>query len=113
MCGPPPQKITLLHRLKVLLKKLARKEKIPRNLWIRIHNILRVVKHSNACIARMLGISESTVRKWHARWAAVTGRFVAAIRNIATKAELIYLIEAVLDDAPRSGTPPDFTPDLA
>lgn len=109
MCGPPPQKIVLLHRLKTLLKKLARKEKIARNIWVRIYIIFRALKHSNAGIARMLGISDPTVRKWRNRWAAATGRFVAAIRNGATKAELTRLIEEVLDDAPRSGAKPDFT----
>lgn len=109
MCGPPPQKIVLLHRLKTLLKKLARKEKVSRNLWTRIYIIFRALKHSNAGIARMLGITAPTVRKWRKRWAAAMGRFVAAIRKGATRAELTAMIEDVLDDAPRSGAKSDFS----
>jgi hypothetical protein len=109
MCGPPPQKIVMLHRLKVLLKKLARKATIRRNLWIRINIILRSLKQSNAGIARMLGISDPTVRKWRKRWVAAMGSFVVVIRKGATKAELTSLIETVLGDAHRSGAKPDFT----
>ena len=105
------KKTRVLHRLKVLLKKLGRKSTISRALLIRVRIILLAAKMSTAAIADALHITQATARKWRKRWEAATQVFVIAIRKGETKRQLSSRISEVLDDVHRSGAPPDFTPE--
>jgi transposase-like protein len=101
----------VLHRLKVLLKKLARKTTISRALLIRVRIILLAAKVSTVAIAAALHITQATARKWRKRWEATTQAFIIAMRKGETKRQLTNRIIEVLNDAYRSGAPQDFTPE--
>ena len=62
----------------------------------------------NQAIADDLGIHVQTPRRWRNRWAEAAERLAAADDRMTDK-ELRQLIEEVLSDQPRSGTPATFT----
>jgi len=63
---------------------------------------------NSAAIAQRLGLERHCVGKWLARWQAQSAGLAAAEQQ-ATDKELAALIEQVLSDAPRPGTPAKFT----
>jgi transposase len=84
-------RITLTGAHRRTLTRLTRAGRSEQRLVTRAKIILGAAAgHSNAQIARRLGISEDTARKWRRRWRAAPGL-------------------ASLADAKRSGRPPKFT----
>lgn len=65
---------------------------------------------NNQYIADDLGIHVQTPRRWRTRWAEAAERLAAVGAESDDKA-LRALIEEVLSDAPRSGSPGKFTPE--
>jgi transposase-like protein len=60
----------------------------------------------NEPLARQLGCTPTTVRKWRARWAVAEASLAAAEAHAD---DLQGVIAAVLADAPRPGAPDTFT----
>ena len=85
-------RITLTGSQRRELTRMIRAGRTEQRLVTRAQIVLAAAAgESNAQIARWLGISEDTVRKWRRRWCAAPGA-------------------ASLADAKRSGRPPGFTP---
>ena len=60
-------------------------------------------------VARQLGLSRLTVRTWRERWIAAAAELQRAEAD-QTPQQLRRLLEHLLDDAPRPGTPATFSP---
>ena len=112
---PGPQPASVVHlpsRVRKLLKRLLRRQQLPRCLVWRIQIVLQAAKgRSNSRIARRLGLDRGTVRLWRDRWAAAQAQLETALLEGATRRQLLALLETVLADAPRSGAPDTFTPE--
>jgi len=65
---------------------------------------------NNQQIATQLGIYREQVRTWRGRWLAATDR-LTAVEAQEEEAALRDHLEAILVDAPRSGTPATFSPE--
>src|SRR5271157_199805 len=111
MPGPKPATVNVPYRLKVILQKLKRASKTPKDLDLRVRIILLARHYTNSYIARYLGISVTTVRKWRRRWFDAAATIASTIRDGWTKRQLKALVTAILADAPRSGAPCKFTAD--
>lgn len=113
MPGPQPASgVQLTSRVRKLLKRLLRRQQLPRCLAWRIRIILQAAKgRSNSRIARRLNLDRGTVRLWRKRWAAAQTQLETALREGATRRQLLALLETLLADAPRSGAPDTFTPE--
>jgi transposase len=61
-------------------------------------------------IARALGITDKTVRKWRSRWNE-SWEALVALESKRKAAPFQRDLEDVLSDAPRSGAPPTFSPE--
>lgn len=61
---------------------------------------------SNAEVARRCGVSTNTARNWRLRWEEKLPELEATADE-----DLAGALEVVLDDAPRPGAAPTFTPD--
>lgn len=64
---------------------------------------------SNKQIAEELGLARITVRDWRERWAEAAAFLEEAEAQQGDDKQLLMLIERVLADAYRSGTPPKFS----
>ena len=93
MPGPRPPSIILTPRQRAALASLARRATSPQRTVRRVQTILMAADGANnQQVATRLGIDRETVGIWRTRW-------------------LQALIEDVLADAPRPGTPATFTPE--
>ena len=89
---------------------MLRRHQTPQYLVWRIQIVLLGAKgHTNSKIARRIGKDRGTVRLWRARWVEATPVLQAACEKGVSKRELGVLLETVLSDAFRSGTPGKFT----
>lgn len=112
MRGPKPIEILLNPHIKQLLEKIARCYTNEYRLVLRAKIILYAsAGESNSAIARRLDTQEDTVRKWRRRWLAAQLRLETAVQDAGNPKELTALIEQVLADAPRPGTPVTFAPE--
>jgi len=69
---------------------------------------------ANPCIeavARQLHLSRITVRRWRDRWNLAAAALLQAEQDNASEKQLLGLIEDILDDDHRPGTPATFTPE--
>jgi hypothetical protein len=66
---------------------------------------------NNEQAGRQLGLHPQSMRTWRARWLEAVPRLAALEAEDSTDQVLTAAIIAVLTDAPRSGTPPTFTPE--
>jgi transposase len=66
---------------------------------------------TNQQIAEELGLARITVRDWRERWAEAAEFLGEAEAQQADDKQLLMLIERVLADAYRPGTPPKFSPE--
>jgi transposase len=112
MPGPRAVLIILTPRQKEILSSLDQKVKIPLDLSLRVKIILLAAEGmTNAGIARELGTTRSTVRKWRRRWHVADAKLGEAELEDNPGALLLALAKETLADAPRSGTPATFTPE--
>ncbi len=110
MPGPKPLSVTLSEKQRALLEQLGRRQTSPQRLVRRVHTILAAADgQSNESIAKRLELDRDTVRMWRQRWHA--GAATLDTAEVAGDADKVLLsrIEALLDDAPRSGAPGDFS----
>lgn len=110
MPGPQATKIELSSRQEALLNQLCRRQTCPQHQVRRARIILKAASgKTNKQIAEELGLARITVRDWRERWAEAAA-FVDEAQQADDK-QLLMLIERVLADAYRPGTPPKFSPE--
>jgi len=111
MGGPRPASITLSARQRSALEHLGRCQTASVRLARRVGVLLALA--DDPClerVARGQGLTRVSVRLWRDRWLEASGRLLAA-EATASDPDLLALIEAALDDAPRPGGPATFTPE--
>jgi len=109
MSGPHPVGVTLSARQRSALEQLCRCQTASVRLARRVGILLALA--DDPCLekaARGLRLPRVSVRLWRDRWLDVQDRLCAAEAD-ASDQDLLGLIEAALDDAPRPGGPATFT----
>ena len=107
MAGPQPLTVTLSPPQQAVLQALLRQHSCPQAVALRIRIVLgSATGQRNEPLARHLGCTPKTVRKWRARWVAAQAP-LAAVE--AVPHELRSTIARVLADAARSGAPDTFS----
>jgi putative transposase len=110
MPGPQPLALMVSNRQQAILHGLVRRQTSPQRLVYRAKAILAATAgNSNAHIAQQLGLNRHTVRTWRRRWRSAVEELAEAEAAGAEDKVLRARIEAVLDDAPRPGTPETFS----
>jgi putative transposase len=95
-----------------LLQRLARRQTADQRLVRRASILLALAADPGVeTAARRLGLTRLTVRHWRDRWLQAVPQLQQAEQEQAPTPELLALIERVLTDAPRPGTPATFTPE--
>jgi putative transposase len=95
-----------------LLQRLVRRQTADQRLVRRAALILALA--TDPCVeavARQQGLTRLTVRHWRQRWLEATAALRQAEQDQATAPLLASLLEQVLADAPRPGTPATFSPE--
>ncbi len=109
--GPTPQAIKLSTRQQEILERIVRRANSPQWQVRRAQIILRAAAGArNQHIANELHLDHQSVRKWRQRWRQAAQPLGEAEAQTNDK-ELSRMIQAVLADATRSGTPGKFTPE--
>lgn len=107
MAGPQPLTVTLSPPQQAVLQAVLRQHSCPQALALRVRIVLGAATgQRNEPLARHLGCTPKTVRKWRARWVAAEAS-LAAVQ--ALPHELRSSIARVLADAARSGAPDTFS----
>ena len=109
--GPKPKMIQLTERQRNILEQIVRRSKSAQCLVTRSTIVLKADEGlNNQYIADDMGSHVQTPRKWRDRWAVAADQLGEIESDLDDKALLIHIKE-ILDDAPRSGVPPTFTPE--
>jgi putative transposase len=111
MSGPRPLSITLSARQRAALAHLRRCQTASVRLVRRAAVLLALA--DDPCLERVasaLGLTRVSVRLWRDRWLQAAPRLAAAEAEDASDTDLLALIAAALDDAPRPGGPATFSP---
>jgi putative transposase len=102
MRGPKPPTIELAAPERHELQRLLKRRSSPQQLVLRARIVLAAADGANNHqIARRLGVSLDTVRRWRGRWIALGG--AASVEDLP--------VEERLTDAPRPGKPRTITPE--
>jgi len=105
--GPTPVPLPVSPAQRAVLAALLRRSSCPQALALRVQIVLAAAAgQRNEPLARQLGCTPKTVRKWRSRWAAAAAHLAVAD---ADRPALERAIAATLADAPRSGAPATFT----
>ncbi len=105
--GPAPAPIAVSPAQQTVLTALLRRSSCPQALALRVQIILGAAAGPrNAPLARQVGCTPNTARKWRSRWAAAATHLAVAD---ADRPALERAIAVALADAPRPGTPATFT----
>jgi len=90
-----------------VLTALLRRSSCPQALVLRAKILLGAADgRRNEPLARTVGCTPTTVRKWRGRWRAAAARLAGVDEDPAALAQTVA---AVLADAPRPGAPGTFT----
>ncbi len=122
MRGPKPPPIILTPTQRETLRCLERRQRTPQQLVRRVRIILEAASGaSNTRIAELLGINRGQVRTWRKRWLEAAPRLIDAEEEAKEKAAeeeergnsvlITKVLEEVLADEPRPGTPVTFGPE--
>ena len=110
MPGPRPQPIKLKRKQRVILKQVSRRRQTPHALVQRAQIILLAEQGwNNSEIAIHLNLHRKTVRYWRQRWLGHSAQLLAAQSEGVEKRLLQRMIQVILSDAPRPGTPVSFS----
>lgn len=112
MSGPRPVPITVSARQRTVLRSIQQRHTAFQRLVRRVTILLALA--DNPCVeavAAQLRFNRLTVRLWRDRWLQAATTFRQAEHEDASDAQLLDLIEWLLNDAPRSGKPATFTPE--
>ena len=102
-------KIMLTEKQESILRRIHRSTTASQRLVQRVHIILLAFAGSlNVDIGKIAGLARKQVGVWRRRWQQSFDALVA-IECRETQGELHRVIEDVLSDAPRSGSPGTFT----
>jgi len=103
--------LSLSSRQRALLNQWANAHKTSQQMLVRVRIILLAAQGlSNVGISAELGITDQRARRWRRRWVESQSRLAEAESHEATsEADLARLIDAILSDEYRSGTPPRFS----
>ncbi len=107
-------KVTISDQQRIILERLARSVKSPKDLVERCRIVLMSAEGvGNAEQARRLGdgVDRQRVRRWRNRWAKRERELLEAESEQANEKDLKMRIGIALSDAPRSGAPATFTPE--
>ena len=105
--GPAPLPLTVSPAQRAVLTALLRRSSCPQALALRIQIVLAAATgQRNEPLARQLGCTPSTARKWRVRWVAAEAHLAVAADD---RPALARAIAAALADAPRAGAPATFT----
>jgi transposase len=106
MPNPKAIPITLSSRQQILLKQLVRRSTNPHRLVRRAQLVLAAAAgKSNTDISQQLQLERGQVRLWRKRWLASSVELAVAEIEGVSDEKLIKLIEQVLSDEAREGTP--------
>ena len=126
MRGPKPPPIILTPTQRGTLHQLKRRQRSSQQLVRRVRIVLEAASGANNTrIAELLGIDRGQVRAWRKRWLEAAPRLAAAEEEAKEKEAgedvdesgggngvlITEVVEEVLADEPRPGTPPTFTPE--
>jgi transposase len=110
MPGPKTFCVTLSEKQRAILERLIRRQTSSQRRVRRAKTILAAADGaSNESIAVRLGLDRNTVRTWRYRWWAGADVLSAAAAAGDSEKALRLRIESLLTDAPRPGTPGDFS----
>lgn len=110
MPTPHPSAVELSSRVQQLLEQLARQRTTEHHLVSRARLILAMAAGAkNQTLGRTAHLNRGTVRRWRARWVALTPRLEEAEAAGATDTQLLDLIRTGLTDQTRAGAPVTFT----
>ena len=105
--GPAPAPLVVSPAQQGVLAALLRRSSCPQALALRVKIILAAAAgQRNEPLAREVGCTPKTVRKWRGRWRAAAARLAAVGDDPAALAQAIA---AGFADAPRPGAPGTFT----
>lgn len=107
-----PVTLELSARQRALLLQIQKRQTASVRLARRVNILLRL--DADPCLeaaAQALRLTRVSVRLWRERWRAAAAEWRAAEAAAASDDDLLRLIEAILDDAPRPGTPATFSPE--
>lgn len=107
MSGPLAAPVGVTPAQRAVLTALLRRASCPQALALRTRIVLEAAAgRRNEPLARQLGCTPKTARKWRARWTDVEVRLLAVDDDPAALAQAVA---AALADAPRPGAPGTFT----
>jgi transposase len=111
--GSQPTPIKLTERQRTTLGQITRRQTASQNLVRRANIIMTVAEgmNNNQQVAQRLMLHRETVSIWRERWLKGTSTLLVAEKEDVGVHEWQGLIEMVLSDAPRIGTPATFTPE--
>jgi putative transposase len=111
MRGPKAVALQVSPAQRAILQRLQRQQTADQRLVRRVAIVLALA--DNPCVdavAGQLGLTRLTVRLWRDRWLAATAALQRAEQD-QTPQPLPRLLEHLLGDAPRTGTPATFSPE--
>src|SRR5260370_5193930 len=112
MSGPQAAALQITSTQQAFLQQLRQRQTACQRLVRRVAVLLGLAV--NPCIeavARQLHLSRVTVRLWRDRWNLAVPALLQAEQDNASQTQLLDLIEDILDDDNRPGTPATFAPE--
>jgi putative transposase len=112
MHGPRPTPITVSPRQRALLQSIPKRHTAAQRLVRRVRILLALADNPVVdTVADQLHFNRLTVRLWRDRWLQAATVLHQAEQEEASDSQLLDMIEHILTDAPRPGTPATFTPE--
>lgn len=109
MPNPQAQPIILSTRQQALLEQIASRVTNSYNLVTRAKLILEAARGvNNTALSQQLQLHRTRVRMWRQRWLEAGEQLVDAEAKGVSNKQLRKMIENILSDAPRPGTPKFF-----
>jgi hypothetical protein len=109
MPNPKAQPITLSTRQQALLEQIASRSTSSYNLVTRAKLILgAAIGVNNTALSQQLQLHRRRVRIWRQRWLEAEEQLTNAETEAVSDKQLRKMIENILSDAPRPGTPKFF-----
>jgi transposase len=106
MPRPKAESIVLSQRQQTLLKQIASRARNSYRLVSRAKLILAAASgENNTAISEQLQLHRRQVRKWRQRWIEASEQLVSAEEQQVSDKKLKHLIENILSDVKRPGTP--------
>src|SRR5919202_2293118 len=106
MPNPQAQPIILSTRQQALLKQIASRVTNSYNLVTRAKLILEAARGvNNTAISQQLQLHRRRVRMWRQQWLEAGEQLASAEAKLMSDKQLRQIIDKILSDAPRPGTP--------